>query len=229
MVLALLLVRADQVISTDQLISELWGERPPRRANATIHVYVSQLRKFLAAAGWPADSIVTQAPGYMLRTGSCALDVNEFQQLLDAGRMAARAGLHCEAVEKFEAAVALWRGPALGDLRHGPIVNAFATWVDELRLECLELLIESYLELGRHREAVGRLYSLTAEFPLREAFWRQLMLALYRSGCRVEALGAYRMVRQKLRAELGLEPCRALREVQSAILQADPQLDSQAA
>jgi SARP family transcriptional regulator, regulator of embCAB operon len=227
--LALLLARADQVVSTDQLINEIWGDRPPRRANATIHVYVSQLRKFLSGAGCTFDPIVTRPPGYMLRTGSDSLDVHDFQRLVNQGRSAARTRQHEEAVTHFEAALALWRGPVLGDLRDGPAVNAFATWVEEVRLECLELLVEASLELGRHREIVGRLYTLTTEHPLREAFCRQLMLALYRSERQADALSVYQKVRQKLHGELGLEPCRALREVHHAILVADPQLDCQAA
>jgi DNA-binding SARP family transcriptional activator len=226
---ALLLARSDQVVSTDQLISETWGGRPPRRANAAVHVYVSQLRKFLAGAGGDADPIVTRPPGYMLRTGSDVLDVHEFQRAVQQGRTAGRRGQHEEAVRHFETALDMWRGPVLGELRDIAAVNAFATWLEELRLECLELLVESLLELGRHREIVGRLYNLTTEHPLREAFYRQLMVALYRSERRADALSVYQKVRQELHAELGLEPCRALREVHRAVLTADPQLDLQAA
>src|SRR6185503_18952705 len=123
----------------------------------------------------------------------------------------------------------LWRGPALGDLRAGPIVEGFVTWLAEARLECLEMLADSHLELGRHRELVGRLYSLTAEHPLREAFYRQLMLALYRSERQADALKVYQMARKTLNEELGLEPCRSVQDLQRAILTADDQLDLYAA
>jgi DNA-binding SARP family transcriptional activator len=119
----------------------------------------------------------------------------------------------------------MWRGPVLGDLSHGPIVESFVTWLSETRLECTEMLIDAQLELGRHRKIVGRLYSLTAEHPLRESFSRQLMLALYRSERQADALDVYRSVRRTIHDELGLEPCRALQELQQSILTADYELE----
>lgn len=223
--LAALLIRSDQVVATDQLMTEIWGERVPRRATAGIHVYVSQLRKFLARCGGSGGPVVTRPPGYVLRSGDDELDYQSFLALVDKGREHAREGCHERASTCFENALGLWRGPALGDLSHGPIVEGFVTWLTETRLECTEMLIDAQLELGRHRELVGRLYSLTAEYPLRESFSRQLMLALYRSERQADALDVYRSVRRTIHDELGLEPCRALQELQQGILTADNELE----
>lgn len=223
--LASLLIRADQVVSAEQLMTELWGERLPRRATAGVHVYVSELRKFLNRQGRPESPVVTRPPGYMLTLGADELDFHAFQTLMNLGRRAARDQDDEEAVECFAEALALWRGPALADLGAGPIVSGFVTWLTEEQMECTELLMDTQLRLGCHRELVGRLYSLTAEHPLRESFYRQLMLALYRCERRADALTVYQSARRVLRDELGLEPCRALQEMQRAILSGDGLLD----
>jgi DNA-binding SARP family transcriptional activator len=223
--LAVLLIRGDQVVATEQLITEIWGDQVPRRATAGIHVYVSQLRKFLGRRGAAGGPLVTRPPGYVLRIGDDALDYQDFLRLVGWGRDHARERRYEEAAACFERALEMWRGPVLGDLSHGPIAEGFVTWLSETRLECVEMLNDAQLELGRHRELVGRLYSLTAEHPLREAFPRQLMLALYRSERQAEALEVYRSVRQTINDELGLEPCRALQELQRGILTADYELE----
>ncbi|MFD0636639.1 BTAD domain-containing putative transcriptional regulator [Catenulispora yoronensis] len=187
-------------------------------------MHISQLRKFLHRPGRP-DPIVTRKPGYALTIGSDEFDLHEFKQLAEQGRQEVRAGRFEEAAGRFDDALRLWRGPVLGDLREGPIINGFATWLEETRRECLELQIESGLALGRHRELVGQLYSLTAEHPLSEPFHFQLMLALYRSDRQADALAVYQSARTVLNEQLGLEPGRALRQLQRAILAADHRLD----
>lgn len=221
--LVALLVRADEVLATDQLITEIWGDRAPRRATAGLHVYVSDLRKFLKRAGRPDRSIVTMPPGYLLRMGSDQLDALEFVRLMNLGRGHAKQHHHQEASECFEGALSLWRGPVPGDIS-GPIVGGYFTWLGEAHLECTERLVESQLRLGRHRELVGHLFSLTSEHPLRETFYRQLMLALYRSERKADALSVYQSARRALDSALGLEPCRRLQEIQRAILVGDDQL-----
>jgi SARP family transcriptional regulator, regulator of embCAB operon len=221
--LAILLIRSDRVVTADQLMAEIWGERLPRRATAGLHVYVSELRKFLGRHR--AESpIVTCSPGYVLRQGSDEIDFQSFLSLLESGRKSARKCLHEEASDYFERALALWRGPVLRNAAAGPIVSSFVTWLSEERVECLEQMIEAQLRLDRHRELVGMLYSLIAEHPLREAFYRQLMLALYRSNRKADALRVYRSARSTLQDELGLEPCRTLQDIQHAILHGNDQL-----
>ncbi|AGL15948.1 AfsR/SARP family transcriptional regulator [Actinoplanes sp. N902-109] len=216
--LAVLLIRSGQIVPIEYLTEEIWGESAPRRATAAVHVYISQLRKSLSQHGAPDDAIVTRPPGYLLNVGDAGLDVYEFEQRVRQGRDHAWAGAHTEAVESYEAALALWRGPALSGLRDSPVINAFAAWLDECRLEAAEMMIESSLALGRHRAITSFLYSLINQHALHEAFYRQLMLALYRSDRQADALRVYQSARTILKEELGLEPCRALRDLHRQIL-----------
>ncbi len=223
--LSLLLIRHGQVVSVEQITDELWGEQVPRRSTAAIQVYVSQLRKFLHRDDDAHSPVVTRLPGYLLDARPEEIDVLVFRNLVRAGRGAARTGDHERAVGFLEQGLELWRGPALDGLRGSPAAGAFATWLDESYLECVEAMVESSLALGRHRDLIGTLQALTAEHPLRETFYRQLMLALYRAERQADALRVYQNVRTVLTGELGLEPGRNLRELHSAILSADAGLD----
>ncbi|GAA3012273.1 hypothetical protein GCM10010519_48820 [Streptomyces lactacystinicus] len=218
---AALLARAEQSVGIDELITELWGERPPLRATSALYVYVSQLRKFLIRAGCTGSVIETQHSGYMLHLGPHGLDVEAFLWLAQNGRQHVDREEHEQAVAEFKRALGMWHGPALGNLRDGPIVNGFATWIQEHRLECIEIMMQSNLALGRHREIIGQLYSLTVDQPFRETFYRQLMIALYRSERRADALNVYRAARETLRRDLGIDPGSALRTLHQEILTAD--------
>jgi DNA-binding SARP family transcriptional activator len=208
----------------DQIMDETWGENIPRRPAATLHVYISQLRKFLRRRGRRESPIITRQHGYMLHLGSDEFDLRDYERLVKEGKRHAEEHRYEAAAEVFDEALSLWRGPALGDLRCGVIVSGFATWLEEARLECLEMMIDAQLSAGRHREIIGLLQVLTMEYPLRESFYRRLMIALYRSECQAEALKVYHQARESINGELGVEPCRALRELQRAILAEDDQL-----
>jgi len=230
LLLATLLIRAGQVVSVDQLMTEVWNYNPPRRATDALYVYVSQLRKLLGRGGPEgAHRIETRAPGYAFNVEEGELDLHTFQRLVNQGRDAARERRHTAASEAFGAALDLWRGPALEELRDGPVITGFVTWLDETRLECTEKLIEAKLALGRHSELIGLLYGLIADHPLCEPFYRQLMLALYRCERRADALMVYRTARETLHKQLGLEPGHALRELQQRILAADDFHDERSA
>ncbi len=218
---AVLLIRSNQVVSTAALISELWGFSPPRRAVAGLHVYVSQLRKFLAACGRDSAELQTRSPGYLLAVEPDGLDLLLFLRRLSEGRAALRRGDHEAASDTLTMAYDLFHGAILADERGGDIVDSFVTWVEELRLECCEKLVECDFVLGRHRELVSFLRNLVAEYPLHEAFYQQLMLALHRSGRRAAALEVYQTARHTITSELGLEPGRAVRELHQAILVSD--------
>ncbi|WP_151775680.1 AfsR/SARP family transcriptional regulator [Streptomyces abyssomicinicus] len=222
--LSALLIRANEVVSAEQLMYEVWDENPPRRARAALHVYVSQLRKLLADPDVDDNPILTQPPGYLIRVPCGDLDLNVFRRLTQQGRAHVRAQRYEEATVALQSALDLLHGEELDRLQGGSITTGFVTWLKEVRLESLEMLIESNLALGRHRESVSTLQSLTARYPLHEAFYRQLMIALYRSDRRAEALRTYQTARNTLRAELGLDPCAALFELQHAILLADDRL-----
>ncbi|MER8034967.1 AfsR/SARP family transcriptional regulator [Streptomyces hydrogenans] len=224
--LATLLLAAGRVTTKEQLIAELWSGEPPRRASAAVHVYLSQLRKFLAAAGdHEGRAIVTKPSGYLLRLDGAGYDVHDFQAHMRTGREHQHAGRHEAALDSFESALLLVRGPVLDGSAEAPGLSAFATWVEEERLDCLELSVEARTALGRHREVVSLLTGLIAQYPLRESFYRQLMLVLYRSERQAEALRVFHSAQRVLRSELGLEPCRSLRRLHQAILTSDRVLD----
>jgi SARP family transcriptional regulator, regulator of embCAB operon len=225
--LTVLLIWADRLVANEQLMTEIWGGQAPRRASAGLHVYVSQLRKFLHRPDRRDSPIATcrsGLSGYLLRMGADELDIRSFHQLASAGRALAGQGRHAEASDRFEQALGLWRGPVLNGAARGPIVRSCTTWLAETHLECQEMLVDAQLRLGLHRALVGRLQALTAEYPLHETFCQQLMLALFRSGRQADALRVYESARRIIRDELGLEPCQGLRDLQRGILTADAQL-----
>ncbi|MEO5874112.1 MAG: AfsR/SARP family transcriptional regulator [Streptosporangiaceae bacterium] len=222
--LTVLLVRADQIVPIDQLMTEIWGGHPPRRALAGLHVYISQIRKFLHRPGQAQSPVTTRPPGYLLHLGDDELDYRCFERLVNQGRDRYRRRKYEQAATAFDNALALWSAP-VDAVCHGPILEGFQSWLSETHLECVEMLMDSRLMLGRHRELVSDLYQLTTEHPLREALHGQLMLALYRSGRQADALQVYRSTRRTINEELGLEPCRALQDLQQGILSSDARLE----
>ncbi|MFL5957431.1 MAG: BTAD domain-containing putative transcriptional regulator, partial [Solirubrobacterales bacterium] len=220
-VLALLLLNANEVVSRDRIVDELWGERPPATAAKLVQVYVSALRKLLDP---DRRLLLTRPPGYLLRVEPEGLDLQRFERLVGQGRAALAEGSAATAGERFHEALALWRGPALADLAFAPFAQAEIGRLADRRLDAVCDRIEADLALGRGG-VVGELEALVAEHPLRERLRGQLMLALYRSGRQAEALAAYQDARRALVDGLGLEPGRELRELEQAILRQDPGLD----
>ena len=218
-VLADLVLNANEVVPSEQLLVELWGEdSPPSAANA-LQAAISRLRRVL-----PPDRLITTARGYMLRLFPAELDVAQFEQLIFEGRDALEAGRATEAVRLLDQAMTLWRGPPLTDFRYEPFAQAEITRLEELRLTCLEERNEANLALGSAGALTADLGRMVTDHPLRERLRGQLMLALYRSGRQADALEIYRQFRSTLMEELGLEPSSALRELQAAILRHDPVL-----
>ena len=220
--LAILIILHDQVVSTEKLIYEIWLDRPPRSSMAGIHVHISHLRKLLETPSQAGESpIVTTTSGYLLKLGNSSVDFEDFQKSVALGKEYDQRRRHDDALACFSEALELWRGSVLDELRDGPVVNGFVVQYEEKRLECIEMMISSALTLGKHREMVGYLYSLVQDHPLHEDFYQKLMLALYRSGRRADALRVYKSARDTLRGELGLEPSRPLRQLQQKILMVD--------
>jgi DNA-binding SARP family transcriptional activator len=218
--LAALLLRANEVVPSDRLIEEVWGEESPESGATALRVRLSQLRKAL-----PENTIATRPPGYVIRVERDQLDLRRFERLVDEGRRSLETKDAATASAKLAEALALWRGPALADLAYEDFAQPAISRLEELRLAALELRIEADLALGRQVELVGELEALVAEHPLRERLRAQLMLALYRSGRQAEALEAYRAARRALAEELGIDPTPALKELERAILRQDPALD----
>jgi predicted ATPase len=211
--LALLLLNANRVVSTDRLIQELWAGRPPEGATKTLRSYVSRLRRIVG------DGVVlNKPPGYTLALEPGQLDAHSFESLLGEGREAFARDDAAEAAASLRAALALWRGAALADLADEPFAQIEASRLEELRVEAIEERIEADLACGRHGELIAELEALVGEQPLRERLWAQLMRALYRSGRQADALAAYREARTLLAEGFGLEAGQELRELEQKIL-----------
>jgi DNA-binding SARP family transcriptional activator len=214
--LAALLLRTGEPVSVDQLLDDLWGERPPSTAKGSLQNMVSALRKTL---GEPL--LRTQSPGYVLDIEREQVDLFRFERLLEEAKCAASTE---KRAEQLRQAHALWRGPPLADLAFEPFVLLEVPRLEELRVVAHEELVEARLALGEHAQLIPELEPLVAGHPFNERLRGQLMLALYRAGRQADALDCYRQARQLLVEELGLEPGTPLRELEQAILRHDSAL-----
>ena len=218
--LALLLLNANEVVTTEAILDALWGEEPPRTAINSLHNLVSQLRHTVGAA-----SVLTRPQGYVLQVEPWRIDLHRFQGLVEeAERVPPET-----AARKLREALALWRGTALSDLANEPFALAEARRLEELRVGVEEELIAAELASGRDSDVVAELEALVAAHPLRERLRAQLMLALYRAGRQADALEAFQAARRELQDGLGLDPSPSLVELQRAILRQDPGLAPAAA
>jgi len=217
-VLAALLLSANRVVSTEELIDDLWSDSPPSTARAALQVYIAGIRKVLANDG---AALLTRAAGYVLEVEAGAVDVERFARLRAEAREAADAERRARLLHE---ALDLWRDAPLADLHTEPFFAAAAGRLTELRLGALEERIDADLALGRHAAVVSELDALVAAHPYRERLRAQLMLALYRCGRQADALDAYQAGRRVLRDDLGLEPSNELRDLEAAILRHDESL-----
>jgi YVTN family beta-propeller protein len=225
--LAALLLHANEVVASDRLIDALWGDDPPQNAQNALQAIVSRVRKQL---GDRAGEIVrTSPPGYVIDVAADAFDLARFRRLVDRGRDALRAADAPVAAQLLRDALEIWRGPVPSDLADEAFLGRELEQLNGARLDALELRIDADLACGRHGALVGELESLLAQHPYREGLRGRLMLALYRSGRQAEALVAYQDGRRLLVDELGLEPSRALQQLERSILVQDPTLDLPAA
>ncbi|MHA6805916.1 AfsR/SARP family transcriptional regulator [Salinifilum ghardaiensis] len=223
-VLALLLGNPNQVVSTDNIIEELWGENPPRSVATTVQTYIYQLRRALGQKFPDADlarCLVTQSPGYRLDVCIDDVDAAVFERLVIEGRRLTTTGEIVEARERFERALALWAGNALANVPQERRLSSLAVRLEERRIEAIQLKISAEMQLGMHAELISELRTCTEYYPLNEWFVGQLMCALSRSGRRAEALEAFQWMRQTLDSELGMEPSAELSRLQVAVLRGD--------
>jgi DNA-binding SARP family transcriptional activator/tetratricopeptide (TPR) repeat protein len=219
-VLALLILNANETVSTDRLVEELWGERAPATAPKVVQNHVSQLRRALGDG-----LLVTHGAGYTLRLEPGSVDLDRFERLLQEGRRALAGGDAEQASDLLSQALSLWRGPPLADFAFESFAQTEIARLEERRLVALEERIDADLALGRHADLVGELEALVRDHPRRERLHCQLMLCLYRSGRQAEALDVYQAARKALVEELGIDPGRRLRELHQAILRQDPALE----
>jgi len=230
--LALLLLRANEVVSVDAIIDDLWGAEPPPSATKSVHALISKLRRRLEnePAGQGVEEgengvLLTHPHGYVLTVASGELDLHRFQSLLDEGQHSLSAGRADDAAAKLRQGLALWRGPPLAEFAYESFAQVEIARLEELRLSALEERIEADLALGRDRDLIPELEALVAKNPVRERLRGQLMLALYRSGRQAHALDAYQRARRTLVEELGIEPGPELQRLEGQILNHDPALD----
>lgn len=226
--LALLLLHRNQVVAVDRIVDELWGERPPKTGGQVVRVYVLQLRKALERPGRSNQQprvLVTRRNGYMLKVDLDQVDVDRFEALQAEGRSLLAAGEIAEAANTLDKALSLWRGPPLQDFAYEAFAQPEIARLEELHLATFEDLFDAQLAAGRDSELVADLEQLVEANPLRERLRAQLMLALYRGGRPADALETYQRGRRIMVEELGLEPGETLRQLESRILQQDPELD----
>ena len=220
--LAALLISAGQVVSTDALIDEIWGEDPPAKAANLVSIYVLRLRR-LIADGDDSGLLVTRAPGYQLRTeaGHAITDIQQFEAMIRDGRRALAGGNPEQAAGHLAEALGLWRGSVLADVPRTPLVEGEAERLAELRLDAAELRVTAELQCGGHSQVVTELRRLLADHPLREGLWLLLMQALDGSGRHAEALDAYGQARTAIADELGVDPGPELRRAHAKLLAED--------
>ncbi|WCN81191.1 AfsR/SARP family transcriptional regulator [Micromonospora sp. LH3U1] len=219
-VLAMLLLRAGRLVPVDELIDALWEERPPATARAQLQTCVSRLRRRLAELGLAPEIIVTDPAGYGVRTAPTDLDAEDFARGVEAARAAVAAGRLVEARTEFRAALALWRGPALGGIPSRS-VRRRAQALDEQRLTALEECVDVELRLGQAPELIEELVESVDQHPLRERLRGQLMLALTSVGRQADALAVYREGRRIYADELGIEPGVELQGLHQRVLAGD--------
>lgn len=222
--LALLLVRANELVSTERMAEELFEAASNEGSSNAVYVAISRLRRALGDGG---ALIRTRRGGYTLELEPTQLDAAEFERLLSEGQALLASGEPSGALAHLREGLDLWHGSPLADLTPVDFVQAEANRLEELRLLADMERIDAELALGRHRELVADIKALVASEPLRERPRAQLMLALYRSGRQVEALAAYRETSELLRGELGLEPSRTLQELERMILRQDAALEGE--
>jgi WD40 repeat protein/DNA-binding SARP family transcriptional activator/class 3 adenylate cyclase len=226
-ILAVLLARVNAPVPVDALIDAVWGDRPPRTAERTVHAYVARLRRTLEPRrprGEPSTLLITVGRAYRLRLDARQLDATRFEHLARRGadQLARRDDA---APATLREALGLWRGDAFGEFLEVEACAAESRRLEELRLRLVEDRVDADLAAGRSADLVGEIETLLRDEPFRERLWAQLIVALYRAGRQRDALEAYQRARRLLADELGIEPGPDLRRLEAAVLAQDPSLD----
>src|SRR4051812_42479624 len=219
----MLALAAPQVVSTDRFVDGLWGEQPTSNPLGALQVYIHGVRKALRELS-DVGLVERVRPGYRLAVTADQTDIGRFTTLHQRARAERLHGDLVTAAQTLEEALGLWRGPALADVREAPFAEPEAVRLDELRLLAHEDFYDVRLALGQHEALVADLDAAVVEHPMRERFWGQLMTALYRCDRQAEALATYARARERLADELGIDPGKALQQLELAILQQDPAL-----
>jgi len=223
--LALMLVNVNELVRVEQLVEALFGGQRSEGAVNAMRVAVSRLRRLLEQ-GDDSGVLAARPGGYVLTAGPEQLDVTRFERLLEDGRGLLAAGDAMSAAARLREALSLWRGVPLADLALVEALQVEIRRLEELRLLAVMERVDADLALGSGVELVAELEPLIASNPLVERLRGQLMRALYRAGRQTDALAVYREFSDLLRDELGLEPGRALKELQRLVLRQDGSLEA---
>ncbi len=215
--LAVLLASPELTASQDLLTDQLWPDRDPEAGLVSLHTCVYRLRKLL---GNSTTRLHRQGDGYRLELGSDEVDLHRFEQLADSGRQALARGDHELAAQHLRAALALWRGEAMGGIDIA-VVQEYARVLDEARLDVTEWSLTADLALDRQDEVSRETERLITRFPFRERFWELSMLALVRAGRQSAALQRYRELYRQLDDELGIQPSPSVQKLHQQILDGD--------
>jgi DNA-binding SARP family transcriptional activator/tetratricopeptide (TPR) repeat protein len=218
-VLAALALHGGEVVSTSRLAGAVWGETAPPTAVNTLQSHVSYLRNVLGSKA----AILARPPGYVLDLGGDHTDVQLAERLLRQGTQSADP---VHGAQHLQAALALWRGRPMADLAGSAWLEEQAERLDLFRVQIKRALFGARLAAGEHVQLIPDLDRMAAGHPLDEHIHAQLMLALYRSGRQADALAVYHRLRHTLDEELGIDPGKALRDLETAILRQDPELDA---
>ncbi|GAB2862564.1 hypothetical protein GCM10022221_73050 [Actinocorallia aurea] len=226
-ILALLALRAGEVVPVSTLVEEIWGENPPRSALTTMQTYILQLRRLIGqiAPGVAKNVLITRYNGYLLAADTVRVDAHLYNELAAAAMRCHEEGDYAEASRLSRQALTLWCGQVLIDVQKGMPLEIEVTCLEQSRISLLETRIDAELRLGRHHGILSELSMLVARNPMHENLCAMFMTALYRSGQQWRALGVFRQLRSALAAELGVEPSARLQRLQHAILTADPSLE----
>ena len=218
-VLAVLVMNRNRPVGIDSLITAAWEQWPPPEARASLHSYISNLRRLLGDA---RPMLANAPPGYRLTVGDTTCDIGRFVLEKTAGVQAAAAGRFEQATDHLTTALAEWRGPVLEDLRDFQFVDAFATALTEDKVVAHTARAEAEIACGRGYAVIAELESLTVEHPYREPLWAQLIIAYYLAERQSEALDAYQRLKTTLADDLGIDPGPTVRALHERILRQEP-------
>jgi SARP family transcriptional regulator, regulator of embCAB operon len=228
-VLAMLVINRNRPVGVESLMTAAWEQWPPPGARASLHSYVSNLRRLLDGVGFDGRSVLASAPpGYRLGISDDDCDIGRFIIEKTAGVQAAAAGRFEEASRHLSAALAQWRGPVLEDLRDFEFVSAFATALVEDKVLVHTARAQAEIACGRGYAVIGELESLIVEHPYREPLWAQLITAYYLAERQSDALDAYQRLKTTLANDLGIDPGPTIRALHERILRQE-RLDVQQA
>lgn len=222
-VLAMLVMGRNRPVSSDSLVNAAWEQFPPPEPKASLHSYISNLRKLVAGAGLDPRTVLASAPpGYRLSITDADCDIGRFVARKTAGVQAAAAGRFEQASRHLDKALAEWRGPVLEDLRDFEFVAPLATALVEDRVVAHTARAEAEIACSRAHAVIGELEGLVGEHPYREPLWAQLITAYYLADRQSDALDAFQRLKDTLADDLGIDPGPTVRSLHERILRQEP-------